>query len=57
MGVAEIMSVIDFCFSLIFRLHSLAKILGGSEPIPTIDEIYAKNAKLQAEIDAEKSKG
>jgi hypothetical protein len=57
MGVAEIIGVIDFCFSLIFRLHALAKILAGSEPIPTIEEIYTKNAKLQAEIDAEKSEG
>ena len=54
MGVAEVLAGIDLLFSLINKFYALAKMLSGETPIPTLDEIYAKNMSLQAQIDAEK---
>ena len=54
MGVAEILGAIDLLFSLILRFYSIASALAGDQPIPTLEEIYRKNAALQAKIDAEK---
>jgi hypothetical protein len=53
MGVAEILLIIDKLFGLVYGLHNIAKMLSGDKPIPTIEEIAAKNAALQAKIDAE----
>jgi len=55
MGPGEIIALIEMLFGLIFRLYNFAKQVAGSEPIPTLEEIYKKNADLQAEIDAEKA--
>jgi len=56
MGVAEILAAIDLLFSLIFRLYNFASTVAGETPLPTLEELLAKNAALQAQIDAEKAK-
>lgn len=53
MGVAAIIALVDGLVTIALKLYNAAKQVSGEEPIPTWDEIVAKNAALQAKIDAE----
>ncbi len=54
MGVLEIIMAIDAAIGLALRLEDVAKQLAGTTPVPTIDEILAKQKKLKESIEQAK---